>query len=64
MGHRRHLPQRTGVEDASLADVRRAYRADDFARLRQLKTTYDPDNTFRVNFNIPPDNLSAERSSR
>lgn len=52
-----------GVEDTSLTEVRRAYRADDFVRLRQIKTTYDPDNTFRVNFNIPPDNLSQERSS-
>ncbi|MGD0500642.1 MAG: BBE domain-containing protein [Bryobacteraceae bacterium] len=25
-----------------------------FARLRQVKTKYDPENLFRVNQNIPP----------
>jgi hypothetical protein len=43
-----------GVEDAGVDAVRRAYRADDFARLRALKATYDPHNVFRVNFNVPP----------
>jgi FAD/FMN-containing dehydrogenase len=43
-----------GVEDTSLETVRRAYEPADFDRLTQIKTAYDPDNLFRVNFNIPP----------
>jgi hypothetical protein len=33
--------------------VRASYR-DNYARLAQIKTTYDPDNTFRINQNIKP----------
>jgi FAD/FMN-containing dehydrogenase len=44
----------SGVEDTSLDDVRRAYATADFDRLRRIKADYDPDNTFRVNLNIPP----------
>ncbi len=36
------------------ADVRAAYRPDDYERLRELKTLWDPDNVFRFNNNIPP----------
>jgi hypothetical protein len=43
-----------GVEDASIEKVRTAYTPADFARLTQLKARYDPENTFRVNLNIPP----------
>jgi FAD/FMN-containing dehydrogenase len=43
-----------GVEDGSIDAVRRAYRPVDLARLQHLKARYDPDNLFRVNFNIPP----------
>jgi FAD/FMN-containing dehydrogenase len=43
-----------GVEDTALDSVRRAYGAEDFARLQVLKAIYDPDNVFRVNFNILP----------
>lgn len=43
-----------GVEDTDLARVRTAYAPADFDRLRTIKTRYDPDNVFRVNFNIPP----------
>lgn len=43
-----------GVEDTSVDAVRRAFRPDDFARLQEIKAAYDPDNVFRVNFNIPP----------
>ncbi|HEY3143169.1 MAG TPA: FAD-dependent oxidoreductase [Acidimicrobiales bacterium] len=43
-----------GVEDISVEAVRRVYGPRDFARLQQLKALYDPDNLFRVNFNIPP----------
>lgn len=43
-----------GVEDISPASVEAAYTPADFARLRAVKAQYDPDNMFRVNFNIPP----------
>jgi berberine-like enzyme len=35
-------------------DVPTAYKPDVYQRLREVKTTYDPDNLFRVNHNIPP----------
>jgi FAD/FMN-containing dehydrogenase len=44
-----------GVEDAGTQVVRTAYRPQDLARLAELKARYDPANTFRVNFNIPPE---------
>ena len=43
-----------GVEDASGEAVARCYRAADHARLREIKAGYDPGNTFRINFTIPP----------
>ncbi|MBE1489463.1 FAD-binding oxidoreductase [Plantactinospora soyae] len=43
-----------GVEDAEPDLVRAAYTPADFDRLTDLKTAYDPDNMFRLNFNIPP----------
>lgn len=58
--HRRMQPWSTGgavlnflgVEDT--APVATAFTTDDFTRLADLKTTYDPQNLFRVNHNIPP----------
>ncbi len=41
-----------GAEDAEA--VRGAYPAPTYARLRELKRRYDPDNVFRANHNIPP----------
>jgi FAD/FMN-containing dehydrogenase len=41
-----------GAEDT--AAVRGAYPAPAYARLRELKRRYDPDNVFRANHNIPP----------
>ena len=35
-------------------DVRAAYRPEDYDRLVELKTQWDPDNVFRFNQNIPP----------
>jgi hypothetical protein len=35
-------------------DVRAAYEPDCWARLVETKTTWDPDNVFRINHNIPP----------
>ncbi len=49
----------TGVEDSSVDAVRQAYRPDDFARLQHVKATYDPDNLFRINFNISPERREA-----
>jgi hypothetical protein len=34
--------------------VRAAYPADTYARLAQVKASWDPDNLFRSNQNIPP----------
>jgi FAD/FMN-containing dehydrogenase len=34
--------------------VRAAYRDADYERLAAIKATYDPQNLFRVNHNIPP----------
>ena len=36
------------------ADVRAAYRAEDYDRLVEIKSQWDPDNVFRFNNNIPP----------
>jgi FAD/FMN-containing dehydrogenase len=41
-----------GAEDADA--VRHAYPAPAYARLREIKRRYDPDNVFRSNHNIPP----------
>jgi len=35
--------------------IREAYGAEKYARLKALKRRYDPDNFFRLNQNIPPD---------
>ena len=43
-----------GVDDSAEDAVRRCFRRGDFTRLQQLKSTYDPRNLFRSNFNIAP----------
>jgi len=40
--------------DEGAAGVRRAYPPDKLARLTAVKDTYDPDNVFHLNQNIPP----------
>ncbi|QHT57344.1 FAD-binding oxidoreductase [Cellulomonas sp. H30R-01] len=52
-------PWSTGVYVNALADegaagVRRAYGEGTYARLRQVKAAWDPENVFRLNQNIPP----------
>ncbi|MEV4109947.1 FAD-binding oxidoreductase [Nonomuraea sp. NPDC049695] len=54
-----------GVEVNHLADegaegVRRAY-GDNFQRLAQIKRTWDPDNLFRLNQNVPPATADDQR---
>jgi hypothetical protein len=43
------------------ADVRAAYRPQDYERLAELKTRWDPSNTFRFNKNILP-NYESDRA--
>lgn len=38
----------------TLDDYRSGFDENDFRRLRELKSRYDPGNTFRINHNIPP----------
>jgi len=42
------------LSDDGEAGVRAAYPRETFDRLASIKATYDPDNLFRVNQNIPP----------
>lgn len=52
-----HLPGRVYVNHLAADDrpeIVRASFGDNYARLRQLKTKYDPTNLFRLNANIPP----------
>jgi hypothetical protein len=41
-------------DNAGPEQVRTAYDASDHERLSALKAVYDPRNTFRLNYNIPP----------
>jgi FAD/FMN-containing dehydrogenase len=50
-----------GAEDTDA--VRGAYPAPAYARLRELKRRYDPDNVFRANHNIPPAVTTSGRRS-
>ncbi|WP_446040098.1 FAD-binding oxidoreductase [Streptomyces sp. SID1121] len=40
--------------DATPQQTRKAYAPEVYERLRAVKAHYDPDNTFRINHNIPP----------
>jgi FAD/FMN-containing dehydrogenase len=42
------------ARDEPLERVEAAFGAEKFARLREVKTRFDPDNVFRQNQNIPP----------
>ena len=45
------------LNDEGIAGVHRAYPAEKLARLTALKDTYDPENVFHLNQNIPPSRL-------
>jgi FAD/FMN-containing dehydrogenase len=40
--------------DAPAEQTRLAFDEADYARLQEIKAVYDPDNMFRINYNIPP----------
>ena len=44
----------SGLSDAHPERVRLAFSPADYARLARAKAIYDPQNMFRINFNIPP----------
>jgi FAD/FMN-containing dehydrogenase len=44
----------SGVSDADPERVRLAFAPADYGRLARAKALYDPENMFRINFNIPP----------
>jgi FAD/FMN-containing dehydrogenase len=44
----------SGVRDADPERVKLAFAPADYARLARAKAIYDPENMFRINFNIPP----------
>jgi FAD/FMN-containing dehydrogenase len=44
----------SGLIDADPERVKLAFTPADYARLARAKAIYDPNNTFRINFNIPP----------
>ncbi|ONK11657.1 FAD-binding oxidoreductase [Streptomyces sp. MP131-18] len=50
--------------DATAEQIRDAYGAERFARLRRIKAAYDPGNLFRTNQNIPPAGGGQERRDR
>ncbi|MDQ0787853.1 nuclear transport factor 2 family protein [Streptomyces sp. B3I8] len=43
------------AQDTGVLDVSAAYDAPDYRRLRGIKRRFDPDNLFRLNHNIPPE---------
>ena len=44
----------SGISDADPERVKLAFAPADYARLARAKAIYDPQNMFRINFNIPP----------
>jgi hypothetical protein len=50
----RQQPNSMTRRQIDVRDVQKVYGDDLFGRLAVLKAKYDPDNLFRVNFNIPP----------
>ena len=48
------MPETTSIIQDGVERVREAYGPEKFDRLRALKRTWDPDNFFRLNQNVPP----------
>jgi hypothetical protein len=44
----------SGLSDADPERVKLGFAPADYARLARAKAIYDPQNMFRINFNIPP----------
>ena len=60
----RTLANFLGIDDTTPEQVSTAFAPADHARLAQIKATYDPDNRFRVNHNIPPASGTTGRAQR
>jgi FAD/FMN-containing dehydrogenase len=50
--------------DEGLSRVEAGFGPEKFARLRDIKATWDPDNVFHHNQNIPPAERSTAGSAR
>ncbi|HEY1670104.1 MAG TPA: FAD-binding oxidoreductase [Trebonia sp.] len=57
-------PNYFSVRDARVGRIRGAYDPATFERLTSIKRTWDPENTFRINHNIPPAVLSQAELRR
>ena len=49
-----HAVNFLGNFDIGPGDAESAYEPETYARLRDVKSSFDPDNLFRINHNIPP----------
>ena len=52
--HHKSSPCFQGPGDATVERTRKAYEPEIYDKLQAVKATYDPQNRFRINHNIPP----------